>query len=114
MRYDNRVLLTNFDRHYSHLGNTDNVKQDLIPITHYSTPELRFPTNEEIQSLRVETEIWKVGDRLFKYADKYYGSPRNWWVIAWYNGKPTEADYRIGDKVLIPTPLNDILEFFGY
>tara|TARA_R100000152_G_C6628339_1_gene76753 strand:+ start:30 stop:374 length:345 start_codon:yes stop_codon:yes gene_type:complete len=114
MRYDNRLIIRNFDRHYSHLKNTDPVKQDLTPIDHYTTAELKYPSPEQVQNLRVEVEIWKVGDRLFKYADKYYGSPKNWWVIAWYNGKPTEADFKLGDRVFIPTPLADILDYFGY
>ena len=114
MRFDNRGTMKNFDRHYSHLKNTDNVKQDLQPIIHYTTPELRYPTLDESRQLQVNTEIWKVGDRLFKYADKHYGAPKKWWVIAWYNGVPSEADFQIGQTVYIPTPLSEILDYFGY
>ena len=114
MRYDNRLVVVNFDRHNSHLDITDKVKQNSTPITHYTTPEFRYPTKIEAENLNIEMEIWKVGDRLYKYADKYYDSPRNWWVIAWYNGKPTEADFKVGDRVYIPTPLGEILEHFGF
>jgi hypothetical protein len=37
-----------------------------------------------------------------------------WWVIGWFNKKPAESDLKIGDKVLIPMPLEKILEYYGY
>jgi len=35
-----------------------------------------------------------------------------WWVIAWYNQKPTEAHFNVGDVVYIPTPLANVLQYF--
>jgi hypothetical protein len=35
-----------------------------------------------------------------------------WWLIGWYNQKPTEAHFKIGDTVLIPLPLEEILGYY--
>ena len=64
----------------------------------------------ETQTLRYPTpEIWKRGSKLFKLAHKHYSDSRMWWVIAWFNQKPTDSHYTFGDKVLIPKPLELVL-----
>ncbi len=73
-------------------------------IRHYSTPILRYPTDQEKKTLIQIGHIWKTGDRYYKLADQHYGDSRYWWVIAWYNKKPTEAHLSLGDSVYIPTP----------
>ena len=78
----------------------------------YETPTLRYPSAEEIQTLSIETELWKRGSKLFKLAHKHYSDSRMWWVIAWFNQKPTDSHYTFGDKVLIPKPLEVILNTF--
>ena len=65
-------------------------------IKQYTTLKLRYPTTEEMAKLDILTETWKLGDRLYKYAHKHYGDPNLWWVIAWFNKKPTENDYQLG------------------
>ena len=75
----------------------------------FETQALRYPTPEEIKSLNIETEIWKRGSKLFKLAHKHYSDSRMWWVIAWFNQKPTDSHYTFGDKVLIPKPLELVL-----
>ena len=82
-------------------------------IRHFTTPNLRYPTDKEKESLIVIGRIWKTGDRYYKLADKHYGDARYWWVIAWYNKKPTEAHLNLGDSVFIPTPLHLVLEYYG-
>ena len=54
--------------------------------------------------------IWKTGDRFYKLAEKYYSNPEYWWIIARYNQKPTEGHLRQGDVIVIPTPLDKLLE----
>ena len=83
-------------------------------IRHYSTPILRYPTDKEKESLVSIGYVWKTGDKYYKLADKHYGDARYWWIIAWYNKKPTEAHLSLGDSVYVPTPLRKVLEFFGY
>ena len=53
--------------------------------------------------------VWKRGDKLYKLAYDYYGDKDLWWIIALWNGQPTEADYSFGDIVQIPFPVDEIL-----
>ena len=46
-----------------------------------------------------------MGDKLYKFAHEYYGDPNLWWVIAWYNNKPTDAHFKLGETVYIPREL---------
>tara|TARA_Y100000034_G_scaffold113254_1_gene148045 strand:- start:1383 stop:1724 length:342 start_codon:yes stop_codon:yes gene_type:complete len=108
-RYSGRIKRFNSDKLYK-----DNFEARGIKfVRHFTTPVLRYPTDKEKESLSVIGQIWKVGDRYYKLADDHYGDPAYWWVIAWYNKKPTEAHLNLGDYVYIPTPLHKILEFFG-
>tara|TARA_R100000008_G_C3508685_1_gene127634 strand:- start:68 stop:343 length:276 start_codon:yes stop_codon:yes gene_type:complete len=82
-------------------------------IDQYGTANLSFPSDDMLGKMEVDKEIWKVGSRFYKIADKYYGDPSLWWVIPWFNQKPLESDFESGDVVLIPQPLNVVLSFFG-
>ena len=73
-------------------------------------PRIHNPTVRERRALQTTNHIWKYGDRYYKLAHKYYGQPSYWWVIAWYNGRPTEADVRPGDVIAIPLDLERALE----
>ena len=46
------------------------------------------------------------GDRMFKFAHDVYGDADYWWIIAWFNNKPTDAHCEIGEVLYIPLPLN--------
>jgi len=78
-------------------------------IAHYATPVLRNPTRSQRSSLKTITHIWKYGDRFYKLADQFYGDVRFWWVIAWYNSVPTEANIYNGDVIEIPIDLQSAL-----
>jgi nucleoid-associated protein YgaU len=67
---------------------------------------------EDILDLNIVAVTWKRGVSLSKIAAKQYGDPKLWWVIAWYNKKPTDAHYKLGDKVYVPKPLETILRQF--
>jgi nucleoid-associated protein YgaU len=83
-------------------------------ITHYRTPRWP-PLTAEVRSQLVSVEhIWTLGDRYWKLAHRVYGNPKLWWVIAWYNEKPTEAHLSAGSVVLIPRPIDKVLSYFGY
>ena len=53
-------------------------------------------------------------DRYDQLAQEYYGDSKYWWVIAWYNQRPTEASIKTGQILLVPTPLERVLELAGY
>jgi nucleoid-associated protein YgaU len=46
-------------------------------------------------------------------AHKHYGDANLWWIIAWYNKKPTEAHVKMGDIITIPLPLDKVIRYLG-
>ena len=47
-------------------------------------------------------------------AAEHYGNPKYWWVIAWYNQRPTENMLNLGNTIIIPKPLEVVLESLRY
>ena len=82
-------------------------------ITQYATPKLRMPTIVDRMGVAVDTYVWKYGDRLYNLASRYYGDVRYWWVIAWWNSYPTEADLKPGMAITIPLDLDAALQALG-
>jgi len=78
-------------------------------IDHYPTAQMHHPTAEEIADIDSLNHVWKTGDRYSKLAHEYYGDPELWWVIAWYNQKPTDSHNTLGDVLYIPMPLEKIM-----
>jgi hypothetical protein len=60
-------------------------------------------------NLSVQRHVWQRSDRLAKLGDFYYGDPKMWWVIAFYNQKPTDSHFVVGETIFIPTPLEEVL-----
>ena len=83
-------------------------------IKHYTTSPMSYPTEKVRKTLVQVTHIWSHGDKYWKLAANHYNDPKYWWVIAWYNLKPTDAHCKIGDTIIIPKPLNKILKYYGY
>ena len=81
-------------------------------IRQYMTPVMNYPNTSQKLNLSYDSHIWKVGDRFYKLAHKYYGDSRYWWVIAWYNKKPTESHVALGDVLSIPLPLSTVLTYY--
>jgi len=104
-RYDNREIFQNNNETYDEILEERNVPF----IRQYGTPQMSRPTAAQISSFSLINHIWVVGDRYYKLAIKYYGDAQYWWVIALYNGKPTEASIRVGDMITIPLPLERVL-----
>tara|TARA_R100000234_G_scaffold1202_1_gene1067 strand:+ start:250 stop:594 length:345 start_codon:yes stop_codon:yes gene_type:complete len=105
-RYTERDIILNDDEQYRRQFYKG---KDLENLSHYETPELVYPTPEEIEDLDIVTLTWKTGTRLFKLADQFYGDPSLWWVIAFFNQKPTDAHFKIGDIISVPTPIERVL-----
>ena len=83
-------------------------------ITHYRSPRwppLTAAVRGKFTRLR---HTWKMGDRYYKLANQYYGDPKLWWVIAWYNEKPTEGHVEPGSTLFIPTPVSKVLSYFNF
>jgi len=82
-------------------------------VEHYETPSMHHPDIRARATVRSSNYIWKYGSRLYKLADQFYGSPNYWWVIAWYNGVPTEAHLKTGDVIYIPLNIEDAYKVLG-
>lgn len=108
MRYNARqTILNNSDEYEDYREN-----RQLINFRHYSTPLFKDVNVSLLNSIVNYSHIWKEGDHYYKLADLYYQDPKLWWVIAFYNKKPTEQHIKIGDTVLIPTPIQLVLQSF--
>tara|TARA_R110000824_G_scaffold194061_7_gene376581 strand:+ start:66 stop:404 length:339 start_codon:yes stop_codon:yes gene_type:complete len=106
-RYDNRTIAKNSDELYRELFEDRNIRF----VRQFRTGTLRHPTVSEITTLELAGHIWSVGDRFYKLAQKHYRDPTYWWVIAWYNQKPTEGHLELGETIQIPTPLERVLGY---
>jgi nucleoid-associated protein YgaU len=107
-RYEGRQrIINNLDLYREVLKNRG-VRQ----VEQYTTPVLQYPDGKKISDLTVVDHIWSRGDHYYKLADLYYGDSTYWWVIAQFNQKPTEDQLSFGDIVMIPTPLESILEVY--
>ena len=105
-RYTNSKIITNASEYYAPLRKGRHAKI----ITQYATPKLHNPGVAQRAQLAKSTHIWKYGDRFYQLAHQYYGDARFWWVIAWYNGYPTEADVPTGSRLAIPVNLEHALK----
>ena len=107
-RYYNRVVANNNNQSYTEFLEEKQIKS----IRQYTSPEFNKISAIERSKLKRVSLTWKLGDRLWKYAADFYNDPSLWWVIAWYNQKPTEGHFQIGDTILIPLPIESVLELF--
>ena len=109
-RYKNTNIFVNEEEIY------EGIRQDrkVNSITHYATPKLSYPSEATRKSLMEIPHVWSHGDKYWKLAQTHYKNPEYWWVIAWYNLKPTDAHCKIGEVILIPKPLGKILKNYGY
>jgi len=82
-------------------------------ITQFQTPILLQPSPQQISKLKLKVHHWAIGDKYWKLAQEHYGNPGYWWVIAAFNRKPTEAHVHIGCPIIVPHPLDKILEYMG-
>mgnify|MGYP003116665320 FL=1 len=82
-------------------------------IEQYNTPVFTYPSVDVMQgTLNIEPVRWGATTKLYNLADEYYGDVNLWWVIAWFNRKPTDGHYSIGDIVYIPMPADAAIDIF--
>lgn len=97
-RYGNRSTFENRDEMYDELLE----KRGVEFIDHYTA----FEFNRKItrKSYVIQEHTWTKGDRLYKIAGRFYGSIEFWWIIALWNGKPTDANFILGEVIQVPFP----------
>lgn len=110
-RYSNSTIISINDQNevYKDLLSRRNIKNVNI----YKMRNLVLDETSNNINFILKEEIWKDGDKLYKLSKKHYNSIEFWWVIGLFNQKPTDSDYKAGDLVLIPYPLNEFMEFIG-
>ena len=81
-------------------------------IRQYTTTPYKELTEDQKGSLVAKKVEWQNADRLDKIAAREYNNSEYWWIIARYNGKPTDAHFRPGDELLVPHPLTLILGYY--
>lgn len=106
-RYENRTVFKNDLSEYEKYFRDRHVKF----IRHYNTPNFRFGDESILNEINITKHVWQIGDKYYKLADKYYGDSKDWWIIARFNNKPTEAHLKIGDELLIPVPIYKLLNY---
>lgn len=108
-RYKSIQTMINSSDHYKKLKE----KRGLKDIVQYPVVPLHNPNLAQRLMIATEPHIWSTGDHFYKLAHQYYGDSRYWWVIAWYNGYPTEGDIKKGANIDIPLDLVDALTILG-
>jgi len=108
-RYGSSNVTNNDSDFYSPLAE----KRGLKAIQHFQTVVIHNPQIFERMQIRTNSHVWKYGDRYYKLANTYYGDPQLWWIIAWYNGYPTEVNVKVGDVLEIPLNFEQIIEVLG-
>lgn len=109
IRYNKRSILSNtrpIDRKRVTRRNTNS-------LTYFSADSLKHPTQEDYNRIGSKPVIWNETTRLSSLAQQYLGNFEYWWVIAWWNKKPTDAHFKAGDVVYIPNNLTMALEALG-
>ena len=108
-RNKNDRILTNSSEYYKPLRE----KRKVRAISHYETPRVYNPDVIDRSFVSSQSHIWKYGDRYYNLAFEYYGDPTLWWIIAWYNGYPTEASIENGSVIEIPINLEQVTRVLG-
>ncbi len=78
-------------------------------IIHYGRATLNELDDDQRERYSKRKHIFKHGDRLYKLSHQYYGDSAYWWIIAWFNNKPTDSHCKLGDEIMIPFPLEDVV-----
>lgn len=97
--------------------NNNEIYQDFLDrtgatqIDHYQIIRFGDRLDEAfLDDISIVKHIYSVGDSLSKLAFVHYGDPRFWWLLAWFNAKPTDFHCDIGDTIIIPLPLDRVLD----
>lgn len=110
-RFYNRIIRVNNSPIYKELVETNRGLPN--GMTQYTTPEMLYPTADQINTLTLVSHTWVISDKFYKLAHKHYGDSKLWWAIAWFNKTPTEAHLKPGDRIDIAFPLDALIAYYG-
>lgn len=95
------------------LMNNSEIYQDFFEergvkkILHNSVPNINFNFNQEAHAYK--KHIWRKGDTLIRLSNKYYQTFSYWHVIGFFNKKPIDTMYLLGEEIKIPINVTTIL-----
>jgi len=99
-------LLSNDDRIYQNFLRKTGTRN----IDHYGLMIFGDPMQEDfLNEISTSEHVFSASDSLSKIAFKEYGDARLWWVLAWFNTKPTDMHIEIGERIYAPHPLDEAL-----
>ena len=104
-RTPGRTSFVNAAKHYSDILH----RKKINFIRQLTTPT--FTPNVDPTSIRSVRHTWTTGDKYYKLAVTYYNDASLWWVIAWFNQRPTESHVKVGEVIQIPNPLDLVLNY---
>ena len=109
-------MLSNWTRNGTILTNDDKIYKDFLDktgagnIDHYGLILFGDAMQENfLEEISVAEHIFSLGDTLSKIAFDQYGDSRLWWVLAWFNTKPTDLHCEVGEIIYAPHPLDEVL-----
>lgn len=108
-RYTRTSIFTNKNKNYQKAFYP---QRNVSQIVQFSTTPLTYPTQEMRAMMENIPLVWKATDTLYNIANQYYGSPEYWWVVAWYNQRSSEPEFKVGDIYYVPLPIEDVLGYF--
>ena len=85
-------------------------KRGLKKINQYRTMPF---SGLDVDTIMVSEYVWRAGDSLQKLSRMFYKTYDYWWVIGFVNKKPTDAHYKMGDTVYIPSNPSYIADNVG-
>ena len=105
-RYAHRKIRTNYEESFKEILESRGIGK----VEQYLLNRFGTLTTSERNSINVIKHMWTTGDSYQKLSQIYYDSPSYWWVIGWYNSKPTDSHNKLGEVISIPFPLQLILQ----
>ena len=106
-RFNKRKVFANRNDLYHDIAE----ERDVSHFRQWETANFRYPTKQEMREIRTINHLWTVGDKYYKLAHKHYGDSSLWWVIAWFNKRPTESHVTVGTVIAIPMPIQKVLKY---
>ncbi len=105
-RYDRQILINNHEIYYNILR-----EKNINFLRQFKTPVFTELNINEMAGVYFINHVWSYGDRYYKLAEKYFGDAKDWWIIARINKKPTESHVKVGDTIIVPVNLVDMLKY---
>tara|TARA_A100001201_G_scaffold85006_2_gene75248 strand:- start:2546 stop:2875 length:330 start_codon:yes stop_codon:yes gene_type:complete len=75
-------------------------------IEHNSLGSLNLNFNPE--NYANTKHVWRKGDTLIRLANTYYRDFSYWYIIGYFNKKPIDSLYELGETIMIPSNPDNI------